>query len=267
MAEVLPRAEDWSRVSAAELGAILGRPFPGDWNPAARLRQAEADHAELQRSRIRFFVFGDGGYPPLLEEIDDPPLLVFYRGQPSSTRGPFVAVVGTRHPTGRAERAAVEIGAELGRHGAVVVSGLAFGIDGAAHRGALLHGRTWAWLASSPDRVSPRAHTRLAHALLDQGGLLLSEYPPPTPALRGHFPLRNRLISGQSHAVVLVQAPLRSGAMITVRRALQQNRDVFVHRDGLHPTAGSGGMLLVEQGARVIASWDDLEKELPTWTR
>lgn len=263
--EVFPNLEDWSKLGWQDVEAVLGRRLPyAKLSLRQELDEAQREGLLLEKYRQEFFVYGEDGYPPLLCEIPDPPLLVFYRGKPQS-RAKCAAIVGTRHPTQEAQNAAFELGARLAASGWVVVSGLAFGIDRQAHRGALIKGTTWAWLASSVETISPRSHTNLARAILDGGGLILSEHPPLTPPLRHHFPRRNRLMSGQSHVVILVQAPIKSGAMITARLALEQNRDLFVLREGLHPVAGSGGLALAEQGAKVIDVSTSLEKEVAGW--
>ncbi len=263
--QTFPAIEDWKFLQWQDLEAALGRRM-ADRGPslAQRLALSESDCIDLEKHHQDFFIYGKEGYPVLLGEIPDPPLLVFYRGIPRNAPR-YVAVVGTRHPTQAAQQAAFELGARLASLGWVVVSGLAFGIDRQAHRGALVHGITWAWLASSVENITPKAHVPLARAILDGGGLILSEHPPGTPALRHHFPRRNRLLSGQCQAVILVQAPRKSGAMITARLALEQNREVLVLREGLHPVAGSGGLALAEEGARVIDVSANLEKEAAGW--
>jgi DNA processing protein len=163
---------------------------------------------------------------------------------------PSVAVVGTRLPSGMALKAAFEIGLELAAEGAVVVSGLARGIDRAAHRGCVAGaGCAVAVMGNGIDTVYPYGSRRLAEMILEQGGALVSEYPPGTPPLKHHFPARNRIISGLSQAVIVVEAPEKSGALITSDFALEQGRELFVHETGCREGVGSGTVALAEQGA------------------
>ncbi|HUJ76946.1 MAG TPA: DNA-processing protein DprA, partial [bacterium] len=152
-----------------------------------------------------------------------------------------------------ARRAAFRLGAELGRAGVGVVSGLARGIDREAHDGCLqAAGRTVAVLGNGIDQVYPPSSRPSAMAILSRGGAILSEYPPGVPPLQYHFPARNRIISGLCRGVVVVQAPEKSGALITAEHALQEGRDLFVHRAGLAGSAGAGSRRLAEAGAVVI---------------
>ena len=181
------------------------------------------------------------GYPAALAEITDPPLVLYHRGRLPEAEAPWVAVVGTRHPTGAARRAACELGGGLARLGAVTVSGLALGVDSAAHRGSVeAGGVTLAVLGNGIDRVYPRSSEALARRILLAGGALLSEYPPGTLPLAHQFPARNRIISGMCRTVVVVEAPERSGALITADFALQEGRELFVHADGLRRGGRAG---------------------------
>lgn len=257
--DVLPRIEDWLSLGRSDLERLLGRRLrQNTYMPRQALQQAEADLARLESEGQRAVNLWSAEYPPLLREIPDPPLVLFARGGRLPCEGHPVAVVGTRHPTTEAARAAYVLGADLSQRGLVVLSGLAFGIDAQAHRGALLHGPTVAVLAGGVDRITPCAHRPLARAILEAGGTLVSEHPPGEPPLKYRFFRRNRLISGMARSVVIVQAPRRSGALITARFALEQDRDLYVHRQGLHPEAGAGGLDLVAQGAPVIEGVDDL---------
>lgn len=260
--------ENLVKLQKTELEALLSRSLRRvTWDPYRFLRQAECDEKALRLFNISYMVYDEKGYPELLKEIDDPPFLIFYRGNLTDSNWFPIAIVGTRHPTQIAEQVTFELASELAQRGVLVVSGLAFGIDRQAHRGALLHGRTWAWLASSVENITPKQHTRLAHTILESGGLILSEYPPKTSAMKYQFFKRNRLISGMSRAVVLMQAPLKSGAMITARYAIAQNRELLVHPVGFHPTVGTGGLSLVDQGCPTISTAENILKEVGLWTR
>ena len=173
---------------------------------------------------------------------------------------PWVAVVGTRGPDERSKRAAYGLGRDLAGAGAVVVSGLAWGIDGQAHRGAVETGVTVAVLGHGIDGVSPVGHQGLARRILAAGGAMVSEYGPGEPAFGYRFVERNRIISGLARTVVVVQAPVRSGALATADFGLDQGRDVVVHAEGLEGDRGAGTRNLARQGAPIIFGAADVVK-------
>jgi len=241
------------RLSLGDMESILRRSlYRSRWEPEKAFRLSEVDWQKYQSEKISVAVFGSTSYPKPLTEIPDPPFLLFYRGKDLGFFKHPVAIVGTRYPTKAAEEATYNLSSELAQAGCGVISGLAFGIDRQAHRGALEKGKTWAVLACGPERIYPAAHQKLGMDILESGGVLLSEYPPGTPALTHHFPLRNRIISGLSRSVVVVQAPRKSGALITAQYAIEHNRDLYVHEAGFHPDRGFGGQDLADQGATVI---------------
>lgn len=185
---------------------------------------------DIKRLQLRLVVPGDREYPRRLLAIDVPPPGLFVRGTLEPLAAPHtVAVVGTRHPSATGRRVAARISAALVRAGAVVVSGLAVGIDGAAHAAVVAErGRTIAFIGGGHARLYPSAHDRLADAIVDGGGAVVSEYAPFVAPTRGTFPQRNRLISGASDAVVVVEAGARSGALVTASWALEQGRECFL---------------------------------------
>jgi DNA processing protein len=254
LAELLESPDELVRVSKKDLEMTLNRRIRSEsWDPAELVRQAEACDLYLTKRDILCTFYTDKGYPSLLKEIYDPPLVLYYRGILPPDNVPMVAVVGTRRPSGNALHAAFEIGLELAAEGAVTVSGLARGIDRAAHRGCVEgQGRALAVMGNGIDTVHPYGSRRLAEMILESGGALLSEYPPGTPPLKHHFPARNRIISGLSQAVIVVEAPEKSGALITSDFALEQGRDLFVHETGCTPGPGNGTRALAEQGAVTI---------------
>ena len=196
-------------------------------------------------------------WPPLLARMGDPPGTLWTRGAREAAIAPCIAIVGSRRATPAALRHAHDLARDLANSGVTVVSGLAYGIDAAAHTGALEAGRTIAVVACGLDRTYPAGHDWLARAIVDRG-FLVSEFPPGTPPLKHHFPRRNRLISALSIAVVVAEAPETSGALITARWALEQGREVFVVPG---PPAGGrnrGGHLLANDGARLVESADDV---------
>lgn len=210
---------------------------------------------EIERLQLRVVVPGDREYPRRLLAIEVPPPGLFVRGTLESLAAAHVvAVVGTRHPSPVGRRVASRIGAALVRAGATVVSGLAVGIDGAAHAAVVAErGRTVAFIGGGHSNLYPSAHDRLADAMVDGGGAVVSEYAPFTEPSKGTFPQRNRLISGTSDAVVVVEAGARSGALVTASWALEQGRDCYVVPGPIDAStsAGCNGFL---------RDWHDLAK-------
>lgn len=201
-------------------------------------------------------------YPARLREIPDPPGVLFVRGQWQRADDLAVAVVGTRHATVYGLQQAERLAAGLARAGLTVVSGLARGIDQAAHRGALAAGgRTLAVLASGVLNIYPPEHRDLAESIIQQGALL-GEAPPQAAPRSGVFPQRNRLISGLSLGVVVVEAAVRSGALITARHALEQGREVFAVPGQIDNRVARGCHRLIRDGAKLVESVDDVLEEL-----
>jgi DNA processing protein len=225
------------------------------------LLQAERDMRYLTSRGCHALSLRDRRYPALLREIYDPPYLLYVRGVLPAGTLPSVAIVGTRDPGVAAVIAARELARGLAAAGITVVSGLARGIDVAAHQGAVEAGTSAAVLASGVDLITPSANRHIAAAILDRGGYLASEYAPGVPPLKYHFPARNRIISGVARGVVVVQAPAKSGALITADYALDQGRDLFVHRDGLEGMRGAGSAELAADGAMIVGCADDILAE------
>ncbi|MDZ7783312.1 MAG: DNA-processing protein DprA [Halioglobus sp.] len=204
----------------------------------------------------------DGRYPPLLREIHDPPALLYLRGDVAVLQQPQIAIVGSRNASSAGLRLAAELAAQLSAAGLCVCSGLALGIDGAAHRGALTAGgASVAVMATGIDTVYPRRHRTLAQTIVDQG-CLVTEFDPGMPPLRENFPRRNRIISGLSLGVLVVEAAPGSGSLITARSALEQGREVFaLPWSTLHP-GGRGCLQLLRDGAKMVQGVDDVLEEL-----
>jgi DNA processing protein len=197
-------------------------------------------------------------YPPLLREIVDPPPVLWVRGAADVLPRPAVAIVGSRAATPYAQEVAARLAGELADRHVVVVSGLARGADGAAHRGCVsAGGATVAVLGSGPDVIYPREHDALAESIC-RDGALISELGPGAPPLPEHFPLRNRLISGISLAVVVVEASERSGSLITARCALEQGRDVMAVPGSVLGGRNRGSHALLKDGAKVVETADDI---------
>jgi DNA processing protein len=251
--------DDLAGISKEDMEAILGRPLRR-FIPADELRlYAERDDKAARLRGIRWVSLASAAYPPLLREIYDPPALIFYRGTLPDGERPMAAMVGTRRPCGAALRVAFEIGRDLGRRGISVVSGLALGIDAASHRGNLEGGgRTYAVLGSAADEVYPSSNRLLARRILETGGGILSEYPPGTGPQKWRFPARNRIIAALARGTLIVEAPAKSGALITARFALEQGRDLWVAQAAL---ASEGAARLVEDGAGIVYSASDIVRE------
>lgn len=211
---------------------------------------------------------GSPEYPQQLKNIYDPPLVLYVRGDAQVLNAPGLAVVGTRHPTpyglGMAERLACDLGAR----GLAVISGMARGVDTAAHRGCLNgKGRTVAVFGTGVDVPYPRENAKLAEKILDAGGALVSEFSVGTPATPQNFPIRNRIISGLSFGVLVVEAGEYSGTRITARNALEQGRDVFAVPGNVTNRNSWGPNTLIKQGAKLVATWEDVWEELPANVR
>jgi DNA processing protein len=258
-----PDEDRFARLSRADMQEILRRRFddpglPPEWY----LEAAEQDRKGLTRGRFQCTFYWSKGYPPQLREIYDPPLLLYHRGRLPDWSAPLVAVVGTRHPTGQAREASYALAFELAGLGFATVSGLARGIDAEAHRGSAdAGGKSIAVLGSGVDILFPGSSTTVGRSMLAAGGVLLSEYPPGAPPLARNFPARNRIISGLARTTVVVQAPRRSGALITAEYALEQGRELVVHRAGMAGERGAGSESLARQGAATIEGAADILRE------
>ena len=223
-----------------------------------RARDVRA-HAEA--AGIGILPWNDPCFPAALLTIPDVPPVLWYRGMLDAFLAPAVAIVGSRAASAVAVETATELAADLAGRGIVVVSGLARGVDSAAHRGALRTGHTIAVLCSGVDWIYPREHTGLA-ADIATHGLVLSEFPPGTAPLAFHFPMRNRLISGLSRAVVVVEASEKSGSLITVGCALEQGRDVMAVPGSVLSGRNRGAHALIRDGAKIVECADDIVQEL-----
>ena len=226
------------------------------------LAQEELEKAKAAGAQI--VSLDDSRYPVRLREIYDPPVILYVRGDVAMLSQPGIAVVGTRHPTpygsGMAERLAIDLSA----HGLVIISGMARGVDTAAHRGVIsAKGKTVAVFGTGVDVLYPKENTRLADQILAFGGGIISEFPLGTFAAPQNFPIRNRIISGMSIGVLVVEAAEYSGTRITARCALEQNREVFAVPGNVTNKNSWGPNTLIKQGAKLVATWEDVWEELP----
>jgi DNA processing protein len=248
--------------SFEDIAVLIGRVPEKPFTMSEVKKQAEEDALFVERRGISYVSCVDLPYPPLLLEIFDPPAVLFYRGILPNPETPLIAMVGTRHPSNAAQMNAYNIAREFGKLRFSVVSGLALGIDAMSHRGNIEAGAaTVAVLGSSLDEVYPSSNRPLAQRIVAGGGVLLSEYPPGTRPAKWQFPARNRIISGISRGTLIVEAPEKSGALITARFAMEQNRDIWVSSVSIGTPQGQGCTALAKEGARVILSADDILKE------
>ena len=244
--------------------------------PVGLAHQLDAtwDWLQADPTRHQVVVLGDASYPASLLNIEDPPLLLYLMGRldlplDASTS---LAIVGSRNPTPQGTLNARQFSHALCQAGLTIVSGLALGVDGAAHEGALEASTsasrrlaTIAVVGTGLDRVYPKSHFQLAHRIAEQG-LIVSEYPLGTPPLAANFPRRNRLIAGMSCATLVVEAALKSGSLITARLAAEQGKDVFAIPGSIHSTQSHGCHALIRQGAKLVESAQDVLEELPRAT-
>ncbi|REC93525.1 DNA-processing protein DprA [Kushneria indalinina] len=203
-------------------------------------------------------------WPAMLDELPDPPPVLWAWGALKALSPPALAVVGTRRPTREGQDNAWRLARDMAGAGYCVVSGLALGVDGCAHHGALeARGATIAVLGCGVDVLYPRTHARLRQQLLAGGGLLLSEHPPGTRAHPQHFPRRNRIITGLSLGVLVVEAAMASGSLVSARLAMEQNREVFALPGSLHNPQARGCLWLIREGARLVTCLEEIVQELP----
>ncbi len=213
----------------------------------------------------RVLTLADADYPPSLLEIPDPPLILYVKGRLELLARPAVAVVGSRNASTQGALNAEQFSQALSQAGYTIISGLALGIDAAAHRGALLAtaggGSTVAVIGTGADLVYPARNRALAHQIAAEG-CIVSEYPLGTPAIASNFPRRNRLISGLARAVLVVEAAAQSGSLITARMAAEQGRDVLAIPGSIHAPLSRGCHQLIKQGAKLVESAQDVLEEL-----
>jgi DNA processing protein len=234
-------------------------------------KSAELAREEIARAAaadVAMVSMDDPSYPPRLKEIYDPPLILRVRGNPEVLTRPGIAMVGTRHPTPYGSGMAERLACDLAAQGLVIISGMARGVDTASHRGAIsAKGKTVAVFGTGVDVIYPKENSRLAEQILALGGALISEFPLGTFAAPQNFPIRNRIISGMSVGVLVLEAAEYSGTRITARCALEQNRDVFAVPGNVTNKNSWGPNTLIKQGAKLVATWEDVWEDLPPEVR
>ena len=234
-------------------------------------KSAELAREEIARASaagLHLISMHDPFYPPRLKEIYDPPLVLYVRGNPEVLTQPGIAMVGTRHPTPYGSGMAERLGCDLAAQGLVIISGMARGVDTASHRGAIsAKGKTIAVFGTGVDVIYPKENSRLSEQIVALGGALVSEFALGTHAAPQNFPIRNRILSGMSVGVLVVEAAEYSGTRITARCALEQNRDVFAVPGNVTNKNSWGPNTLIKQGAKLIATWEDVWEDLPAEVR
>jgi DNA processing protein len=245
------------RLKPETIESILKREF---------YEKAEEEFEKIKESGGDILILDDGSYPYLLREIADPPITLYVKGNwQACFDAPCVAVVGSRRASTYGENASEMLARDLASHGVCVISGLARGIDTAAHRGAIkAKGKTIAVLGTGINQVYPKENARLVEEILDSGGAIVSQFPLETPPLRDNFPYRNRIISGLSLGVLIVEASERSGSLITARLAMEQNREVMAVPGNITSKNSFGTNYLIKSGAKLVQQWQDVVSELPS---
>lgn len=224
-------------------------------------------YEEHARFAVQILTYADLRYPSMLKEIYDPPYVLFCQGKIDAIQeNMMISVVGTRQPSYYGKWAAKELGRFLAEHQIPVVSGLARGIDKHVHESVLYnHGTCVAVVGTGLNEIYPAEHKVLYQRIVDSGGCVLSEYPVFTKAKPGHFPARNRIISGLSLGTVVVESKIKGGALITADQALEQNREVFAVPGNINSPNSEGTNTLIKQGAKPLIYWSDIFDELPAF--
>lgn len=269
---VVERAGCAARVLGLPLTELEGLEMPAE--SAQFIASGEAGHAsdqELEKAAgtgAMVITYGDEAYPSRLREIYDPPALLWVRGEAALLSRPCLAVVGTRHPTPYGTGMAEMLSRDLALRGLTILSGMARGVDTAAHKGALAAKRpTVAVWGTGVDVIYPKENKSLAEQMVAGGGAILSELPLGTFPAPQNFPKRNRILSGMSVGVLVIEAAEYSGTRVTARCALEQNREVFAVPGNVTTKNAWGPNLLIKQGAKLTSSWEDVWEELPIAVR
>lgn len=245
------------RIKPETIESIMSRELDG---------RAAVELERVKKTGGDVLILDDGSYPSLLREIADPPITLYVRGDwQACLTVPCVAIIGSRMCSTYGTNAAEMLARDLASRGICVISGLARGIDTTAHRGAIRSGgRTVAVLGTGIDGAYPKENKRLIQEILDSGGAVVSQFPLGTPPLKDNFPYRNRIISGLSLGVLIVEASERSGSLITARLAIEQNREVMAVPGNITSANSYGTNYLIKSGAKLVQQWQDVVAELPS---
>lgn len=254
-------APQWRSVGCSDLSAQARR------NPCIH-RDAAAAMAWLERPHQHLLMWDQPEYPALLKEIADPPPLLFVRGNPALLERPQIAVVGSRRASPPGLDNARAFARSLAGAGFTITSGLALGVDGAAHQGALdVGGHTVGVLGTGLEKLYPQKHRALAQAIVERDGALVSEFPLDAQAQPGNFPRRNRIISGLSLGVLVIEASPASGSLITARLAAEHGREVWALPGSIHHPGARGCHQLIRDGAQLVETIDHILEGLQGWQR
>ncbi|HEY5056848.1 MAG TPA: DNA-processing protein DprA, partial [Acidobacteriaceae bacterium] len=272
VARAVAQLDDAARVFEASLTELEGVGLPAK---AAQfvadgraLKAAEEESKRITQAGGFFLTRVDEEYPERLGEIYDPPAVLWIRGDAAVLKRPGIAVVGTRQPTPYGTGMAEMLSRDLAGRGMAILSGMARGVDTAAHKGALdANGKTVAVWGTGIDVVYPKENKKLAERIVEQGGAIVSEYAMGTFPAPQNFPIRNRILSGMSVGVLVVEAGEYSGTRITARCAMEQNRDVYAVPGNVTNKGAWGPNTLIKQGAKLTATWEDVWEELPSQIR
>ena len=272
IAKAMARLGAAERVFEATLTELEGAGLPAraaQFVSDGRAQKAAEDEAKrVAEAGGAFITRGDAVYPERLKEIYDPPAVLWLRGDAALLARPGIAVVGTRHPTPYGLGMAEMLARDLGNRGLTILSGMARGVDTAAHGGACeTRGRTVAVWGTGIDVVYPKENKKLAERIVETGGAIVSEYPLGTFPAPQNFPIRNRILSGMSVGVLVVEAGEYSGTRITARCAMEQNRDVYAVPGNVTNKNAWGPNTLIKQGAKLTATWEDVWEDLPSEVR
>jgi DNA processing protein len=257
-----PAIEDVFKTTSRELVALgLEKEKAQALTSSKILDKARREIERLKRKKYSILTLENKNYPEYLREIFDPPFVLYCAGNIEALKGPAVSIVGARKPSAYGRAVAEKLARDLASRGIVVVSGLARGVDSIAHWGALEGGKTVAVLGSGLEIIYPRENHALFHKVIEQGAVV-SEFPLKSRPLGFHFPVRNRIISGLSLAVVVVEATKKSGSLISARLALEQNREVMAVPGNITSDLSQGTNWLIKTGAKLVESWEDVAEEL-----
>lgn len=258
------RFEEIWNAPASLFANIFGSHVLGEAIAAARSEQAvDEELVKAEAKAVRIVTLVDKEYPPLLREIDDPPIVLYIRGEQPIDSARAIAIVGTRRGTRYGKMVAGRFASQLALKGFIIISGLAAGIDAAAHQGTLdVGGFTVAVMGCGIDYPYPQRNQPIYERIVETG-VVMSEYPMGSRPAKWTFPQRNRILSGLSRGVLVIQAPERSGALITARCALEQGRDVFAVPGNINGLTSAGSNRLIKQGAKLVDSVDDIFEEYP----
>jgi DNA processing protein len=261
--DTVKNEEELLQKSKRDIEEILNRKLLRKWDINELRNKTNRINSISEMRNIKWVSYTDTEYPPLLREIYDPPAVLFYKGCLPNPEKSILGIVGTRKPSPDASAQAYKIACGVGKAGISVISGLALGIDSMSHRGNIAGGVPgYAVLGSGIDEVYPPSNKYLAGKILDSGGAIISEYLPGTRPGKYRFPARNRIISGLSRSVLIVEAPQKSGALITASFALEQGKDLWVASSGIQQSNKmydkKGAVKLNEDGAEIIYSEQDI---------